>query len=64
MDSSSLQGEEANGFESEVKSWFVCVTFDQILELQGELWLVERAYCLAVSNDYFPCHSEILYCLL
>ena len=33
MDSSSLQGEEANGFESEAKCWFVCVTFDQILEM-------------------------------
>lgn len=40
------------------------MTFDQVLRVDQSLWLVERAYCLVVSNNYFPCHSEILYCLL
>jgi len=56
---------QPNAFETNQKTWLLCVTFDQILRLSdGSLWLVERAYGMVVKNNYFQCHSEILECIL
>ena len=44
----------------------MCVIFNEIMKRQsdGQLFIAQKAFCFMFSNNYFPCHIEIMNGLL
>ena len=40
----------------------MCLLFNEIMKKNsdGKLFLVEKAFCLMFSNNYYPLHLEVL----